>query len=267
MLAEIGAPVELVAAEGDRDDERDAGGDVVLGLAQVAHPGDVGVAADQRRGVGGVEGPVAGAVVAVVVDHLGGVVDGRVDVAGGDAARRRGDAVVGEHHRRRRRRAPRLAAAAPLGVVAAVHHLGVRRHRQHGADAGAGRARSAAGLRASAEATAPTRSRLTARLEPRGRSRVTRTCHDVIEPVAYHVSTLTRPRSSAWPEYVVRGTGRLRRDQSAMVSQVPVVPSAARRADLDADQAPARGGGLPRGDQGGRGEAGVAHGEVQVPAS
>ena len=56
---------------------------------------------------------------------------------------------------------------------------------------------------------------------------MTRTCHDVIAAVAYHVSTLTRPRSSACPEYVVRGTGRRARDQSAMVSQLPVVPSAA----------------------------------------
>ena len=36
------------------------------------------------------------------------------------------------------------------------------------------------GALASAEATAPTRSSLTARRDPRGRIRVTRTCHDAI---------------------------------------------------------------------------------------
>ena len=176
-------------------------------------------------------------------------------MAGGDAGRRGGDAVVAEHHRRRRGRAPRLAAAAPLRVVPGVHHLGERRDGEDRADAPGRAPRWAAARSRRREATAPTRSRLTGRLDPRGRMRVTRTCHDVIEPAAYQVSTLTRPRSSACPEYVVRATGRPVRDQSAIVSQVPVDPVGGHGAHLDADQALAGRGGLPRRDERGRSEA------------
>ena len=47
---------------------------------------------------------------------------------------------------------------------------------------------------------APTRSRLTGIVDPFGRISVIRTCHDVTLVVANQVSTLTRPRSSVWPE-------------------------------------------------------------------
>ena len=123
------------------------------------------------------------------------------------------------------------------------------------------------GALASSDATPPTRSRLTARLDPRGRIRVTRTCHDAIEEAAYHVSTLTRPRSSDWPEYVVRATGRPVRDQSAMVSQLPVVPSVAiARTSTRTRLLP----GVVASQVGMRAVAskpGVDHGDVQVPAS
>ena len=97
--------------------------------------------------------------------------------------------------------------------------------------------------------------------------RVTRTCHDVIEPAAYQVSTLTRPRSSACPEYVVRATGRPVRDQSAIVSQLPVDPSAAMaRTSTRTRLLP----GVVASHVGTRAVApkpGVDHGDVQVPAS
>ena len=116
-------------------------------------------------------------------------------------------------------------------------------------------------------ATAPARSRLTARELPRGRRRVTRSCQEATEVVAYQVSTLTRPRSSGWPEYVVRGSCLFRRDQSATVSHVPVVPSAARpRTSTRTRLLP----GVVASQEGMSAVAPkgwVAHGEVQVPAS
>ena len=125
----------------------------------------------------------------------------------------------------------------------------------------------ARGAEASAEATAPTRSRLTAWLDPLGRIRVTRTWYAVTAEVANQVSTLTRPRSSDWPEYVVRGTGRLVRAQSATVSQVPVRPSAScARTSTRTRLRP----GVVASHDGMSAVApkpGVAHGDVQVPAS
>ena len=71
--------VEPAPAEGDRGGQRDAGVDEPLGAAQAGEPGDEG-AAGQVGGVRRVEGPVAGALVAVVVDDPGDVVDPRVGV-------------------------------------------------------------------------------------------------------------------------------------------------------------------------------------------
>ena len=141
MEAEIGAPDSSPGAERDRRDERDAGGDEGLRLAQRPQPGHERLA-DPRCREGGVERPVAGAAVVRVVGHPRGVVDPRVGVprrhpaiAGG----RREGVVVAQHHRDRGGRAPRLTAVAPGGVVAAVHHLGVARQVEHPAAPGARR--------------------------------------------------------------------------------------------------------------------------------
>ena len=81
------------------------------------------------------------------------------------------------------------------------------------------------------------------------------------------MSALTRPRSSVCPEYVVRGTGRVRSDQSAIVSQVPVRPSVLRaRTSTRTRLRP----GVVASQEGMSAVAPkpvVAHGEVQVPAS
>src|SRR5882757_1215209 len=106
-------------------------------------PGDVRVQ-PVARGVGGVERPVAGALVVVVVGVTGGVVDAGVGVAGinpGKLLRRGVFAPVLDDHLGRSGAAPRLAAAVVLGVLALVDVLGVPRHRQldaPGAAAGAG---------------------------------------------------------------------------------------------------------------------------------
>ncbi len=123
---------ERPAPEGDRGDDRDPGLDHLLDPAQGREPGHERVPGPPR-GVGGVERPVAGAVVAVVEGHPRRVVDRPVDVRLPHPGVRRGGrepAVVGEHHRGGGRGAPGLAAAAVLRVLAGVHHLGEPRARR-----------------------------------------------------------------------------------------------------------------------------------------
>src|SRR5206468_4006828 len=71
--------VQAAPAEGDRGGQGDAGVDEALGAAQAGEPGHERVT-HQGGGVGRVEGPVAGPLVAVVVDDPGHVVDPRVGV-------------------------------------------------------------------------------------------------------------------------------------------------------------------------------------------
>ncbi len=70
---------QLAARERDRRDDGDARADERLEVAQGREPGHERVPR-VARGVGGVEGPVARAVVPVVEGHPRGVVDGAVDV-------------------------------------------------------------------------------------------------------------------------------------------------------------------------------------------
>lgn len=119
-----------------------AGADQPVQVVQGAEPGDDGAQVVVGGGVGGVEGPVAAALVLVVVGEAGRVADLRVvvvrvdpgQVLGGGAA-----APVLDDHLRGGGAAPRLAAVVVLRVLADVGVLRVARHGQFADAAGAGR--------------------------------------------------------------------------------------------------------------------------------
>ena len=129
----VAGAVQLVGAERLRGHHRQPGGDESLHLVQRVQSGDDRVQAQVRRGVGGVERPVPGALVPVVVGAPGRLVDlgiGVRRVDPGQVPGRRPEAVVLHHHLRGRGRAPRLAAAVVFGVLALVDVLRVPGYRQ-----------------------------------------------------------------------------------------------------------------------------------------
>ena len=138
-MDEMGAPYSPPEEKDTDAITRDAGRDQRLGLRQRPEPGDEG-GEPARGGVRRVERPVAGAFVGDVVGPardlvhpgVGTRADPRVGGRSGQPA------VVAQHHRGRRRRAPRLAAAAVLRELAAVHHLRVARDVEHDAGRDAG---------------------------------------------------------------------------------------------------------------------------------
>src|SRR5262249_23059737 len=78
----VARAVEVGLEEGLGGDDRDAGVDEAFGVGEGGQPGDDALEVGVGGGVGGVEGPVAAALVLVVVGVAGGVADLGVGVGG-----------------------------------------------------------------------------------------------------------------------------------------------------------------------------------------
>ena len=170
-------------------------------------------------------------------------------------ARRRQPAVVAEHHRGRRRRAPRLATAAVLGELAAVHHLRVARDVEHDAGPDAGRGDSGDRRRE------PGRDRAHEGHRGRRRRRAGSPHQPHLELVGRRrtrpPSTCRRRRGRARPTgRAPRCAARACRDEAQRPSTIHRdVADAGRHSHPDLDPAVLRRHGRPRGDQLGEAEA------------